>query len=81
MTRTRHFRKRANQRGIRHSLVDTVLRYGHSDRGNKVILGKRDAHQIIKQLDAHRRNLMKIADKGGMTVVSVNDRLITAYRY
>ena len=47
--------------------------------GDKLILNKKATKRVIEEIDSIRKELLKIMDKGGVTVVIENERLITAY--
>ena len=75
MQKTRHI-ERMSQRGISGAMIDLALNYGE-DAGDKVILDRRTATRVLKDL----RTLLKIIDKGGIAVVVQGDALITTYNY
>lgn len=76
MHHTKHIEKRMAQRGISKAMVDLVLNYGE-EAGDKVILGQRSAKRLLEEM----RTLLKIIDKGGVTVVTQGEALITAYNF
>jgi hypothetical protein len=76
MHKTKHFEKRLGQRGISKAMIELVLNYG-KDAGDKVVLDRRSAQKLIEDF----RTLMKIVDKGGVTVVAQGEALITAYNF
>ena len=78
MITTNHFLARMSQRGISKKLVDLVCEYG-KEKGDKLILNKKTTQTLIKEIDSMRKELLRIMDKGGVTVVLDNDALITAY--
>lgn len=78
MQTTRHIRQRMSQRGITQAMVELVLEYGVVE-GDKYVVGRKEARQRLRELDAERRVLTKILDKGGVEVVASNDVLITTY--
>ena len=73
-----HIIQRMNQRGIKQSMIDLVLEYG-KPKGDKLIINKRDAQEILNEFNLARKELLKILDKGGVTLVVNNDTMITAY--
>lgn len=79
MAKTRHLHTRMNQRGITQRMIDIVTQLGIC-KGDKKILDKSNIDEIINRMDAFRRDLLKLRDKGGLVVVEANDALITAYR-
>jgi len=78
MITTNHILARMSQRGISKKLVDLVYEYG-KEKGDKLILNKKTTQTLIKEIDSMRKELLRIMDKGGVTVVLDNDALITAY--
>ncbi|WP_151900493.1 DUF4258 domain-containing protein [Sulfurimonas hydrogeniphila] len=78
MTTTNHILARMSQRGISKKLVDLVYEYGKA-KGDKLILNKKNTQKVIREIDSMRKELLKIMDKGGVTIVFDNDALITAY--
>jgi hypothetical protein len=95
MHSTHHFKTRMAQRGITGDMVDLALEYGTEDPKNsdRMVLGRRYANQLIevqqrslrKQERALReaqrelKLLKKLADKGGVVVVTANATLITTF--
>lgn len=73
-----HCQAKLSQRGLPKRLVDLVLEFG-KDNGDKLILNKKATQKVIDEIDTMRRTLLKVIDKGGVTVVIDNDTLITAY--
>lgn len=78
MLTTSHCQARMSQRGLPKKLVDLVLEFGKYS-GDKLILNKKATHKVIKEIDSIRKELLRVMDKGGITVVLDNDTLITAY--
>lgn len=78
MITTNHILTRMSQRGISKKLVDLVYEYG-KEKGDKLILNKKTTQTLIKEIDSMRKELLRIMDKGGVTVVLDNDALVTAY--
>lgn len=78
MQPTRHIKQRMSQRGISKAMVDLVIAHGVI-QGDKYVVGRKEALQLIRELDNERRVLTKILDKGGVEVVTEGDALITAY--
>jgi len=78
MTTTNHILARMSQRGISKKLIDLVYEYG-KEKGDKLILNKKTTQKVIQEIDSMRKELLRIMDKGGVTVVLNNDALITAY--
>jgi len=78
MVTTKNSLARISQRGLSKSLIDLVFTYG-KEQGDKLILNKKTTQKMIKEIDNMRKQLLRIMDKGGVTVVVENDILITAY--
>ena len=78
MQPTRHIKQRMSQRGISKEMVNLVIAHGVI-QGDKYVVGRKEALQLIRELDNERRVLTKILDKGGVEVVTEGDALITAY--
>lgn len=78
MVTTKHCQARMSQRGLPKKLLDLVLEFG-KDKGDKLILNKKATQKVIDEIDTIRKELLRIMDKGGVTVVLDNDSLITAY--
>jgi len=78
MVTTKHCQARMTQRGLPKKLLDLVLEFG-KDKGDKLILNKKATQKVIDEIDTIRKELLRIMDKGGVTVVLDNDSLITAY--
>ena len=78
MQTTTHCQARMSQRGLPIRLINLVLEYGN-DNGDKLILNKKTTQKIIDEIDIKRKDLIKVMDKGGITIVVDNDLLVTAY--
>lgn len=78
MHTTQHSLVRMSQRGLTKQLIDLVFRFG-TDQNDKLILNKKLAQEAVKELDKMRKGLLKVIDKGGVTIVMSDDVLITAY--
>ncbi len=78
MVTTKHCQARMSQRGLPKRLLDLVLEFG-KNKGNKLILNKKSTQKVIDEIDSIRKELLRIMDKGGVTVVLDNESLITAY--
>lgn len=78
MVTTKHCQTRMSQRGLPKRLLDLVIEFG-KDSGDKLILNRKATQKVINEIDTMRKELLKIMDKGGVTVVVDNDSLITAY--
>lgn len=78
MVTTKHCQARMSQRGLPKRLLELVLEFG-KDNGDKLILNKKATQQLINEIDTMRKELLRVMDKGGVTVVIDNESLITAY--
>ena len=78
MTYTKHSSQRMNQRGITGSLMETVMDFG-VQKNDRYTLNKKDACKAIEKLREKIKWLIKVADKGGLTVVSSNGVFVTAW--
>lgn len=78
MLTTKHCQARMSQRGLPKRLLNLVLEFG-KDSGDKLILNKKATQKVIDEIDTMRKELLRVMDKGGVTVVIDNESLITAY--
>ncbi len=78
MVTTKHCQSRMALRGLPKRLLDLVLEFG-KDSGDKLVLNKKATQMVIDEIDTIRKELLRIMDKGGVTVVLDNEALITAY--
>lgn len=62
-------------------MVDYVLMHGTNWTQDKIVLGKKEAQKRLMELEAEKRLLMKITDKGGVVVIQEGDALIATYKY
>lgn len=95
MHTTHHFKTRMSQRGISAAMVDMALDHGdeHPEHNDRLVLGRRQAARLIeakqRQVKAKERALRedqrelkllkKLADKGGIVVVTTDAALVTTY--
>jgi len=75
---TKHFQSRMSQRGLPKKIIDLVLEFG-KDKGDKLILNRKETQKLIDEVDNFKRDLLKVMDKGGVTVVLDNESLVTTY--
>lgn len=75
---TKHFQCRMSQRGLTKKLIDLVFEFG-KDKGDKLILDRKETQKLIDEIDSFRKNLLKVMDKGGVTIVVEDEKLITTY--
>lgn len=80
MQKTAHSGVRMNQRGITGDMIDLVMNYGEPD-GDKTVLTTRTCRKAIEDLKQLQKKLEHASKKGGLTVVSDGDTLVTAYRF
>jgi len=78
MRTTKHNLVRMSQRGITRKMIETVVEWGFS-RGDKITLDVKSVRTILNEMDELRKVLLKVSDKGGVTVVMSDDLLITTY--
>lgn len=78
MFTTKHFQSRMSQRGLPKKIIDLVLEFG-KDKGDKLILNRKETQKLIDEVDNFKRDLLKVMDKGGVTVVLDNESLVTTY--
>ena len=78
MNATEHMKQRMAQRGINREMVNLVLDFG-TPKHDKFILSRDEAQEQLRELQQAMRVLKKILDKGGVTVVTEGDALITTY--
>jgi hypothetical protein len=67
-----------SQRGLPKKIIDLVLEFG-KDKGDKLILNRKETQKLIDEVDNFKRDLLKVMDKGGVTVVLDNEFLVTTY--
>ncbi len=79
MAKTRHIQDRMNQRGIKNTMLGIVKNFG-SWTGDKCILNKKACSDVLKQLDAMRKDIIKMQEKGGLVLVEDNGADITCYQ-
>lgn len=78
MNSTVHAQERMSQRGISRAMVEYVIEHGTPEL-DRVVLGRKEARQILDSLQEQQRILMKILDKGGVVVVANGTSVITTY--
>lgn len=77
---TKHAAARQSQRGITSSMIDYVTKHG-VEESDKLVLGRKEALQLLEKIKEEERLLMKILDKGGVIVVAEGDTVITTYNH
>lgn len=79
MQKTAHSDVRMNQRGITRDMIELVLEFGELE-GDKTVLTEKACRLSIETLKKLQKKLEHASKKGGLTVVSQGDALITTYR-
>lgn len=79
MARTRHMHQRMGQRGITSRLVELTSHYG-TDNGDRIVLDRKNVEELLVGLEAFRKDLLKVHEKGGLVVVESGDTQVTVYR-
>lgn len=79
MYTTQHIQRRMSQRGVSRAMVELVLDHGRPQQ-NGYVLGRKEAKRRLKTIQQEGRLLKKVLDKGGVSVVTEGDVLITTYR-
>ena len=79
MQRTAHSEIRMNQRGITGDMIELVMEHGEPD-GDKTVLTAKACRLKIEALKQLQKKLEHASKKGGLTVVSCGDTVITTYR-
>lgn len=81
---THHVRKRMSQRGMTMALVMIVYCYGKI-HGDRYTLNRRMIQKILDTVpdlpSDERSSLLRIMDKGGITIVVADNTLITVYHH
>ena len=78
MKTTKYSLARMSQRGLPNKLVDLAFEFG-KEQGDRLILNRKATQKLINEIDSMRKELLKVIDKGGVTLVVDNNTLITAY--
>lgn len=84
---TKHSNKRMKQRGITKDMIDFTIFFGEID-GDKYFTKKKTIKDEISMIDLQimhlqklRKTALKILDKGGVTVVADNGKIISTYNF
>jgi len=80
MYATHHVKTRQSQRGISSSILNYVVDNGF-DENDKLIFRRKDALHRLDEIKNEEKILKRIADKGGVVVVTKDNTLITTYSY
>ncbi len=79
MTYSHHCVKQMHNRGLTHTMVELVQLFGYQ-MGDRLILDKKQICQLIEHINAVRKVLIKMYEKGGVAVVEKGDHIITAFQ-
>jgi len=80
MNITRHAYKRMSERRIHKDFIGLALDFGsESGNGEKIILDKKTISSMISSLNDLRKTLEKLQSRGGLTVVALQEKVITSY--
>ena len=77
MIKTKHARRRMQQRGYRNTDIELVMQHG-TDVDDGYLLSNQDVHRVVKRLKRQIRKLEHL--KGTYVVLGEGSELITAYR-
>ncbi|MEW6525964.1 MAG: hypothetical protein AB1444_04760 [Spirochaetota bacterium] len=78
MTTTQHCVKQMNNRGITNTMVELVQVFGYQV-GDRVIMDKKQIHELLVEINELRHQLLKMYEKGGVVVVEKDGHLITTF--
>jgi hypothetical protein len=78
MKATRHFIQRIKQRAISKKAVELAYRYGRMEK-DRIILDRKIIRWLIEESGELRKDLIKLMERGGITLVVDGDQLITGY--
>lgn len=78
MQTTRHIEQRMAQRSVSREMVDFVLRHGSPEQ-SRLVVGRKEARQILASLEREVRVARRILGKGGLIVVAEGEALVTTY--
>lgn len=78
MTATQHCIKQMHNRGITHSMIQLVQMFGYQV-GDRVMMDKKQIQELLAEVNELRHQLMKMYEKGGVTVVERDGRIITTF--
>lgn len=87
MKKTLHMETRMQQRGFSDGDLDLLLNFGDVDKkGEKIFLSRENVKKIIieknfylEKIKKEIRSLEKIKQRGYITTISKNNKLITVY--
>lgn len=78
MIKTHHCAKQMHNRGLTDRMLDLVEQFGYQV-GDRVILDKKHIRELLEQINALRKELIKMYEKGGVAMVTKNDIILTAF--
>lgn len=78
VTITQHCVKQMHNRGITNTMVELVQLFG-CQIGDRLIMDKKQIQELLVEINELRHQLLKMYEKGGVTVVEKNGALITAF--
>ena len=78
---TKHFQRRAGQRGIPGDLMRLALSLGDQDHRGRVVLGRRQIQRVRDEIRVLDSALGRVQDKGGLVIVEEGGIAITGYRH
>jgi hypothetical protein len=76
---TKHFQQRMSQRGISGDMIEMAQQFGVI-KGDKLELNRRELELLLDRVRSAQRTVMKLLDKGGISIVEAEGALITTYR-
>lgn len=79
MYKTRHIHQRMSQRGITQPVIEMLYSFGIAD-GDKIVLSKKNCELLSQIFSKMKKITVKMAEKGGFTLVANDETLITTYR-
>ena len=79
MHATKHLRASMSQRGIKGEMIELALEHGEID-GDRYVLSRKIIHQLIEEMKHEQKLLEHAAKKGGITVATEGDVLVTTFR-
>ena len=72
-------------KAVDNALLQQAMMYYQQQQWQKALavteqmLNKKATQKVIDEIDTMRKDLLKVMDKGGVTVVINNDSLVTVY--
>lgn len=78
MVRTRHMPQCMGQRGVTSRLVVLTSQYG-TGHGDRIVLNRKNVEELLACMNALRKDLLTIHEKGGLGVIESGEAQITVY--